>query len=153
MPSTPGSSASGAAMIQAGTPEALIHGRVAALAAGDYSAIFASYHPEAPFLRCFPDRDAYLAYAAENLAGAFRISDCRILRSRMSGEQADVLFIQTIEHGKEHFASLEIGRCRVDGDGWWSFEAGLRLDATLLPDDPARCSWDELLAAGNGLWI
>lgn len=140
-------------MIQASTPEALILGRVAALAAGDYSAIFASYHPDAPFRRFFPDLATYLAYAVSDLAGAFRVSDCRILLSRTNGERAEVLFVQIIEHGDERFESFEIGRCRVDGDGWWSFEAGLRLDAALLPEDPARCSWDELLAAGNGLWI
>lgn len=152
MPSIPVSSAENP-MPVACTPQELILGRAAALSGGDFAAIFASYHPDAPFLRFFPDRAAYLAYAASELAGVFRISHCRILRLHESGETVEVLFSQSIEHGGVSVESLEIGRCRRDPAGEWRFEAGLRLDPQRLPADLEHAPWSELIAAGSNLWI
>ena len=135
------------------TPEDLIQQRVAAFMQHDFRAIFHSYHPDAPFLHFFPDCDAYLAYAAAELVDTFSISTCEILRCYQQGETADVLFTQRLKYKGEVIASLEIARCHRDEHGEWFFMAGLRLDALKLPDDLLHCSWDELLAAGNDLWI
>lgn len=140
-------------MITALTPEALIHGRVAAFMQNDFRAIFNSYHPDAPFLCFFPNCNAYITYAVEEIANTFQISDCRILRTCHQGEVTDVLFRLRMIHKGEVFDSLEIGRCRRNDHGNWAFEAGLRLDVLKLPDDPLLCSWDLLIAAGNDLWI
>ena len=140
-------------MILALTPEALIQERVAAFREQDFRSIFHSYHPDAPFLHLFPDCDAYLAYAAAEIADNFQISACEILRSCLQGEAAEILFRQRLIHKGEVFDSLEIARCRRNEHGEWLFTAGLRLDARKLPADLLQCSWDELLAAGNDLWI
>jgi uncharacterized protein YchJ len=140
-------------MILASTPEALIEERVAAFMRQDFLAIYQSYHQDAPFLHFFPDCDAYLVYAAEEIADTFQISACEILRSTLQGGTAEVLFRQRLVHGGEVFDSLEIARCHRDEHGHWFFAAGLRLDALKLPTDLLHCSWDELFAAGNDLWI
>jgi len=140
-------------MITALTPEELILGRADAFARKDFKAIFYSYHRDAPFLHFFPDCSSYLAYAEAEIANAFQLSDCRILRSAHQGETADVLFSQRLIHRGEIFDSLEIARCRSDDRGEWFFVAGLRLDALKLTEDPLHTSWDLLIAAGNDLWI
>ena len=141
-------------MITALTPEALIHGRVAAFIQNDFRSIYSSYHPDAPFLHFFPDCSTYLAYAEAEIANTFQISECRIFRTSSQGDTAHVLFSQRLIHkGGEAFDSLEIGRCRCNERGEWSFEAGLRLDVLKLPVDSLQCSWDILIAAGNDLWI
>lgn len=140
-------------MISALTPEALIQERAAAFMQHDFRAIFHSYHPDAPFLYFFPDCDTYLAYAAAEIADTFSIRACEILRSSQQGETAEILFRQRLIHTGEVIDSLEIARCRRDEHGKWFFMAGLRLDARKLPSDLLLCSWDDLLAAGNDLWI
>lgn len=140
-------------MILALTPEALIQERVAAFVQHDFRAIFHSYHPEAPFLQFFPDCDAYLAYAATEIVGTFSISACQILRTSQQEKIAEVLFRQRLAYKGEVIDSLEIARCHRDEHGKWLFMAGLRLDTCKLPADLLHCSWDELLASGNDLWI
>jgi SEC-C motif domain protein len=140
-------------MISALTPEALIQERFAAFMQHDFRAIFHSYHPDAPFLQFFPDCDAYLAYAAAEIVDTFSIRACQVLRSCQQDGTAEVFFRQQLIHKGEVIDSLEIARCRRDEHGKWLFMAGLRLDARKLPADLLRCSWDELLAAGNDLWI
>ena len=140
-------------MILALTPEALIQERVAAFMQHDFRAIYHSYHSDAPFLRFFPDCDTYLAYAASEIADTFQISACQILRSCQQGETTEVLFRQRLIHNGEVLDSFEIARCYREEDGKWFFVAGLRLDALKLPADLLHCSWEELHAAGNDLWI
>jgi uncharacterized protein YchJ len=140
-------------MILALTPEALIQERVAAFMRHDFRAIFHSYHPDASFLHFFPDCDTYLVYAAAEIVDTFSITACQILRSCQQGETADVLFRQQLIYKGEVVDSLEIARCHRDKHGKWFFMAGLRLDALKLPEDLLHCSWDELIAAGNDLWI
>lgn len=140
-------------MILALTPETLIQERVAAFMQQDFLAIFHSYHSDAPFLNFFPDCDTYLAYATAEIAGIFEISACEILRTFQHDEAAEVLFRQHLRHKGEVIDSLEIGRCLRDAGGKWFFVAALRLDILKLPADIQSCSWDELRAAGNDLWI
>ncbi|PKN12172.1 MAG: hypothetical protein CVU69_08220 [Deltaproteobacteria bacterium HGW-Deltaproteobacteria-4] len=140
-------------MILALTPEILIQERVAAFMQQDFRTIFYSYHPDAPFLHFFPDCDTYLAYATAEIAGIFEISACEILRSCQHSETAEILFRQRLHLKGEVLDSLEIGRCRRAADGRWLFVAALRLDLCKLPADLQSCSWDDLRAAGNDLWI
>ena len=139
-------------MILALTPEALIEERVAAFVQQDFRTIFHSYHPDAPFLHFFPDCDYYLAFAKAEIAGIFEISACEILRTFQQDEAAEVLFRQRLLHKGEAIDSLEIGRCQRAA-GRWFFVAALRLDILKLPADLQSCSWDDLRAAGNDLWI
>ena len=140
-------------MIRALTPETLIQERVAAFMQQDFRAIFHSYHPDAPFLHFFPDCDTYLAYATTEIAGIFEISTCEILRTFQHDEKAEVLFRQRLFHKGVVLDSFEIGRCRRAVDGSWFFVAALRLDLLKLPVDLQSCSWEDLHAAGNDLWI
>lgn len=139
-------------MILALTPEELIKERVVAFMQHDFRAIFHSYHPDAPFLHFFPDCDSYLAYAAAELTDTFQISACQILRSCYREAKAEILFSQRLVHKGDVFDSLEIARCYRE-HGQWFFVAGLRLDVRKLPAELLHCSWDELFAAGNDLWI
>lgn len=137
----------------ASTPEELIQGRFYAFTTNDFSAIFDSYHENATFRNFFPDKHTYLTYAAEDLASTFQIVSCRILRVSEEGATAYILFQQRISHKGQVFDSLEIARCRCDDPGRWFFEAGLRLDPFRLPSDLHNCAWDDLMSAGNDLWI
>jgi len=140
-------------MILALTPEALIQERVAAFMQQDFKAIFHSYHPDAPFLRFFPDCDTYIAYATTEIVGTFQVSTCEILRTFEREDMAEVLFCQRLHHKGEVIDSLEIARCHRDQHGKWFFAAGLRLDTTKLPADLLSCPWDDLCTAGNDFWI
>lgn len=140
-------------MIAALTPETLIQERFTAFRQHDFRAIFHSYHPDAPFLQFFPDCKAYLAYAVTELADVFSISSCQILRSCQKGESAEILFRQRLTYKGEVIDSFEIARCHRNEQGIWLFMAGLRLDPRKLPADLLHSAWDELLAAGNDLWI
>lgn len=140
-------------MFTALTPESVIEERVAAFLRHDFSAIFHSYHGDAPFLHFFPDCTTYLSYAEAEIAGHFVIKACQLLRISVHGETAFVLFKQSLQHKGEECESFEIARCQhVDGSGWF-YWAGLRLEAGRFPNDYLSCPWEELFAAGNNLWI
>lgn len=47
--------------------EEFIQQRFSALAQGNFPQVYASYHPEAPFLQQFPGEEDYLIFATESL--------------------------------------------------------------------------------------
>lgn len=135
------------------TPEDLILSRAAAFGRGDFAFIYDSYSPDAAFLRFFPLREEYLAYARQELTGAYRILDCRVLRSEVLDKEAFCLFCQTIEHNGVRGEVLEIGHSLRGKDGRWRYLGGMKLDPALLTIDPLTAPWDQLESAGNGMWI
>jgi len=101
------------------TPSALILERVAAFQRGDFPFIYASYHPDAPFLQAFPQRQEYLDYAARELAGNFAILACSILAQRApTVDETQVLLVLELVVRGERQASLELSRVRRTPQGW-----------------------------------
>lgn len=139
--------------MQHSTPEALILARAEAFRAGDFGFIYDSYLPESSFLRLFPDRAAYVAYATGTLAATFQIVDCRILRVQVREATAYVLFRQIVVHDGATAIVVEVGRCEQDAEKHWRYAAGLKLDLERLPAGLVTATWEELEQAGNGLWI
>lgn len=100
------------------TPSALILERVAAFQQGDFPFIYASYHPAAPFLQAFPQRQEYLDYAARELAGNFAILACSILAQRApTVDETQVLLVLELVVRGERQASLELSRVRRTPQG------------------------------------
>lgn len=140
-------------MISAKSPEELIQGRFDSFVQQDFASIYLSYHPDAPLLNFFPECSDYLTYALEEIVPKFEILDCHILRSMVGPLLAEILYRQVVCHNGTCINSLEIGRCRKDTSGLWFFDAALRIDTSLLDCDPLVCQWEDLVVAGNGLWI
>jgi len=68
----------------------LIQQRFAALKQGNFAGIYASYHPQAPFLEQFPGEEDYLAFAAENL-GRIEVVETSIGTSRSTAEGVEII--------------------------------------------------------------
>ncbi|WP_225071799.1 YchJ family metal-binding protein [Desulfuromonas sp. CSMB_57] len=101
------------------TPSALILERVAAFQEGDFPFIYASYHPDAPFLQVFPQQQEYLDYAARELAGNFAILACSILAQRApTVDETQVLLVLELLVRGERQTSLELARVRRTPQGW-----------------------------------
>ena len=87
----------------------LIQERFDALAAGDFAALYASYHPQSPFVEQFPQEKDYLEFAAATLA-------------QMSVLQAHIGDFREIEEGIEVVCGL---RFELDGQEQVIFELAL----------------------------
>lgn len=135
------------------TPQELIAARVAAFRRADFSFIYDSYLAQAPFRHFFPARDEYVTYAAEQIQGELRIEDFSVIRCQTRGGHADLLLLQVIVCAGERREVLELCRLeQIEPDGWL-YHSGLKLDAKLLPEDLQSVSWNQLEAAGDGVWI
>jgi SEC-C motif-containing protein len=111
------------------TPAELILARVQAFARNDFAFVFHTYHPDAPFLQIFPDRESYLEYAARELQGRIVIVRCLIGRQRVvSEDEVEVLLQQEIRSLEGHpQETVELVRLRRTAMGWRYHSAARRL--------------------------
>lgn len=89
--------------------------RFTALAQRDFARLYASYHPQAPFLAQFPVEADYLAFAAEVL-GQIKVIETGIGAGRLSAEGVEVIC-------ELHFS--------LDGASQRLFELALFMETTL----------------------
>lgn len=134
------------------SPTELIACRVTALQRGDYGAIYATYHAEAPFRSLFPALQHYLDFATEQLADRLIMRECLVVREEAVATETWLLLRQHYSFAGSEQRQLEVVRCRQQ-DGDWTYHSACQIDESLLSGDPLALSWDELLAAGSGLWI
>ncbi|GAB4164010.1 MAG: hypothetical protein Tsb0017_00600 [Geothermobacteraceae bacterium] len=108
-------------------PETLLRQRIDAFRRGEFGFIYDSYHSEAPFLRQFPDREDYLSYAREEIAGRITIERFRLLRSRSSGDRAELIFHQLLRGEGGYQESFEMAVLLREG-GLWRYLGSSRMD-------------------------
>ncbi len=108
-------------------PETLVRQRIDALHRGAFGFIYDSYHPDSPFRRHFPEREDYLAFARQEIAGRIHIERFRLLRSRKTQERAELIVHQLVRAGggfQESFERVVLLRHK----GHWRYLGSSRLD-------------------------
>ena len=104
----------------------LLLARIAAFRQQNFAYIYDTAHPDSFFLRQFPDRDAYLAFAAEQLADRIQINSFEILREELSDQQARIIFYQQLQIGANLQETVECGRLILE-DGVWLYHSSQKL--------------------------
>ena len=130
------------------TPEKLIDQRFRDFLAGDFGAIWDSYHPESNFRNAFPDREEYCRYGEAELAGALVYEECRVLRSDVVDNRARVLLLNRFVDGEESHLYFEYANL-VMNDGVWSYYSGARLEREAFSGEPEELSWEEFKALSD----
>lgn len=113
-------------------PADCLRQRFAALRRGDYAAVYATYHPQAPFLQHFPDLSSYLTFAREQLA------EVELVAWQMTKERClDVMqveCIQIVEFAYEGTTSRMVELALlIDTSQGWRYHSAQKLDALDLP--------------------
>ncbi|WP_020675653.1 hypothetical protein [Geopsychrobacter electrodiphilus] len=82
------------------TAEDLIRVRFAALKEQNFSLLYASYHPRAPFLEQFPTLNSYREFAVQTLSD-LRLYDADVGASRVTPEGVEIICILRFDLGSE----------------------------------------------------
>lgn len=117
------------------TPKELLQTRFARLAAGDFAGLFATYHPEAPFLRQFPDRSSYVEFARQQLS-SIRVHSWEDHGSRILEEhrREHLLVMQLeVDGQRQYFYELALLLRTEDG---WRYHSAQKLSAEDCPGGP-----------------
>ncbi|MCF6264917.1 MAG: hypothetical protein L3J57_00025 [Desulfuromusa sp.] len=118
------------------TAQKFFEQRFYALCAGDYSALYDSYHHDAPFRQQFSGHDAYIRFAQQHL-GFVEIKNWHCLRQRVIDEtQLEVLLVMEIatDTGDQLFYELAL---LIKTDTGWRYHSAQKLgvdDYSGLPD-------------------
>lgn len=131
-----------------GRPAALILARAAASRCGDYGFVYDSYLEDSNFRRQFPHRADYLAYARASLLGVIELQECRVLRERIEGDAAEVLFFQRIAAQGAVSETLERAWLRRTVAGW-RFDCSERLERASLAQALETIDWDDFARASG----
>ena len=104
----------------------LLLARIAAYRQQNFAYIYDSAHPDSFFRQLFPERDEYLAFAAEQLADRIQINSFEILREELSDNQARIIFYQQLQIGTNLQETVECGRLILE-DGVWLYHSSQKL--------------------------
>jgi len=119
-------------MTFATTPTDCLRRRFEAHRCGDYAAIYASYHPQAPFLQHFPDLSSYLTFAHEQLADIELVAWQSTLERRLDTGQIEC--IQIIEFSHEGVISRMVElTLLIETSQGWCYHSAQKLDVQNLP--------------------
>jgi len=132
------------------SPAELVRDRCRAFAAGDFGFIYDSYHADALFRQHFPDRSAYLAYGRATLSAEFRIRECRVLKERVGGERAQLLFYLDSLYRGERVETVECALLLRTEDGW-RYHSGQKLSREELPAAIEDVDWSDFERAGENI--
>ena len=105
----------------------LIQQRYDALAAGDFAALYASYHSQSPFIEQFPQEQDYLEFAAETLA-RLGVLQAHIGDLRETEEGIEVVCGLHFELDGQEQVMFELALL-VDEDGRWRYHSAQKLTA------------------------
>ena len=117
------------------TVDNFLQQRFLALNNGDFAAIYASYHAEAPFLQQFTDCDTYVDYAKQHLGGV-NISDWFCLLQRtVAPKQVEAVLVMEVatENGKQYFYELAL---LLDTAAGWRYHSAQKLSVEDYSGDP-----------------
>jgi len=113
------------------TPAACLRQRFEAHRCGDYAAIYASYHPQAPFLEHFPDLAAYEAFARDHLSRIQMIAwQCTMARC-LDARQHECLQILEFQQEGTVGRLVELALL-IDTSRGWRYHSAQKLDAQTL---------------------
>ena len=118
--------------------------RFAALNRGDYAAVYASYHNDAPFLEQFADRGTYLRFAKQQL-GEIKVAGWQCLNQReVSPHHLEVILIMDlmVNGDSQVFAELAL---LIETDEGWRYHSAQKLGADDYRGDYAQldfCHFD-----------
>ena len=128
------------------TAEQFLQTRFDALARGDFAAVHASYHAEAPFLQNFTDLAAYIQFAEQNL-GDISIASWKSLRQRTQAtdRQEHLLVMElSAEGGSMFFYELAL---LIDTPAGWRYHSAQKLgqeDYSGPPEQIDFCHFDQV---------
>ena len=129
------------------TIQQLLEYRFTALAAGDYPAVYDSYHPDAPFLQQFGSRSTYVRFARQQLSD-IKIKNWSCLNRRVISElQLEVLLVMEIETEAvtQFFYELAL---LIETDSGWRYHSAQKLgadDYSGVPNQIDFCHFDNAL--------
>ncbi|MBD1400998.1 hypothetical protein [Pelovirga terrestris] len=110
------------------TPTACLRRRFEALRRGDYAAIYASYHPQAPFLQHFPDLSSYLVFALEQLTAVTLVAWQCTQKRRLDGGQVECIQVLDCSHEGTISRMVELALLIETSQGWL-YHSAQKLDA------------------------
>ena len=114
------------------TPQQFLARRFAALQQGDYRAVYAGYHPQAPFRQHFPDAEAYERFARERLH-LVRVLHWRCVRQRsLSPDKTECLLVLEVETAGESAMLYELALL-IRGTAGWQYHSAQKLTAEDYP--------------------
>jgi SEC-C motif-containing protein len=123
-------------------PGELLLARCRAFGRGDFGFIFDSYHPDSNFRRHFPDRGAYIAQGHAVLATEFAITECRLLRERVEGDEARVIFYLDCRFRGIRQESFELALLLRTDEGW-RYHSAQKLERSEYSGAIAEIGWDD----------
>lgn len=104
----------------------LLLARIAAFRQQNFAYIYDTAHPDSFFLQQFPDRDEYLAFAAEQLVDRIQINSFEVLREELFENQVRIIFYQQLQIGANLQETVECGRLILE-DGVWLYHSSQKL--------------------------
>ncbi|MCK5826091.1 MAG: hypothetical protein KAG93_03590 [Desulfuromusa sp.] len=119
------------------TVRQLLEQRFSSLSAGDYAAVYDSYHHAAPFLQQFSSRSTYVRFARQQLS-EIEIKNWHCLKQRPVAEfQLEVLLVMEIatEVGTQFFYELAL---LIETDSGWRYHSAQKLGADDYPGPPSQ---------------
>ncbi len=118
----------------------LIRQRFAALEAREFSALYASYHPLAPFVEQFPDEKSYLDFACQALA-RMTLLGSYIGEVRTAAEGVEVICALHFALDGEAQSLFELALLLPTADGW-RYHSGQKLTAEDYPGQAEDLTFD-----------
>ncbi|WP_303721245.1 hypothetical protein [Malonomonas rubra] len=119
------------------TAERLLAKRFAALEAGDFATVYATYHKDSPFTQQFSSRGTYVRYAEQNLS-AIRVKNwCPLRQRQLDDKQLEYLLVMELEVAGEtkHFYELALLINTSDG---WRYHSAQKLTVEDYPGPPEQ---------------
>lgn len=119
------------------SPAELINARFRALQAGDYAQLYASYHPESPFLQQFPECSAYVRFARQQLS-AIKVVSWQALASReLAADRLEQLLAMEVAVDGQTQMFYELALLVKTGAGW-RYHSAQKLSGEDYPGPPEQ---------------
>jgi len=117
------------------TVQQFLENRFSALMAGNYDAVYDSYHEEAPFIHQFSGRHAYLHFAQQQLTSII-INNWRCLRQRtLDEEQLEALLVMEVAVDDDSQLLYELALLVETANGW-RYHSAQKLGMDDYPGSP-----------------
>ena len=112
-----------------------LENRFSALAAGNYGAVYDSYHDDAPFIKQFSDCHTYLCFAQQQLSSIV-IKNWRCLRQRTHDDkQLEAILVMEVAVDDEFQYFYELALL-IETDSGWCYHSAQKLGMDDYPGSP-----------------
>ena len=99
-------------------PDELLEVRFQALQNEDYERLYASYHPQSPFLQQFSDRATYVRFARHQLSDIKLVNWFKLGRRRLAADRVEQLLVMEIAVAEGRQFLYELALLVRTGAGW-----------------------------------